>query len=172
MDRKEIRRGDIYHADLNPVYGSEQGGYRPVLIIQNNRGNQHSPTVIISAITSRPKTELPTHVPIKDIRGLEKDSFVLLEQIRTLDKRRLNDYVGHLNQEQMVKVDRALRTSTGIKKLDKPVLMCLCPMCAKIFYNSSEHFIIRADQNQKIKETCMFCNVRQGYDYLIRKKYY
>ena len=172
VEEQEMRRGDIYHADLNPIFGSEQGGYRPVLIIQNNRGNQHSPTVIVAAITSRPKTKLPTHVPINGIRGLEKESFVLLEQIRTVDKRRLDDYVGRLNQDQMNKIEKALRTSMEIKKLDKPVLMCLCPVCAKPFYNSKEHFIIRADRDQTIKETCMFCNVRQGYDYLIRKKYY
>ena len=146
MGKKEVQRGEIYHADLNPVFGSEQGGYRPVLIIQNNRGNRHSPTVIIAAITSRPKTKLPTHVLIRGIEGLEKESFVLLEQIRTLDKLRLEDYVGKLNREQMMKVDKALRSSTGIKKLDKPILMCLCPVCAKPFYNSKEHFIIRADQ--------------------------
>lgn len=172
MERKVIRRGEVYHADLNPVYGSEQGGYRPVLIIQNNRGNKHSPTVIIAAITSRPKTKLPTHVPINEITGLEKESFVLLEQIRTLDKGRLDDYIGRLNREQMLKVDKALRTSVEIRKLDKPIFMCLCPVCAKSFYSSKEHFIIRSDRNQTIKETCMFCNVRQGYDYLIRKKYY
>lgn len=172
VEEQEMRRGEIYHADLNPVIGSEQGGYRPVLIIQNNRGNQHSPTVIVAAITSQPKTKLPTHVPINGISGLEKESFVLLEQIRTVDKRRLDDYVGRLNRDQMNRVEKALRTSMEIKKLDKPVLMCLCPVCAKPFYNSKEHFIIRADQDQIIKETCMFCNVRQGYDYLIRKKYY
>ena len=171
MGKKEVQRGEIYHADLNPVFGSEQGGYSPVLIIQNNRGNRHSPTVIIAAITSRPKTKLPTHVLIRGIEGLEKESFVLLEQIRTLDKLRLEDYVGKLNREQMMKVDKALRSSTGIKKLDKPILMCLCPVCAKPFYNSKEHFIIRADQVQQIKEVCMFCNSRKGYDYLIRKKY-
>lgn len=172
MERTEIQRGDIYHADLNPIFGSEQGGYRPVLVIQNNRGNKHSPTVIIAAITSRPKAKLPTHVAIQGIKGLEKDSFVLLEQIRTLDKRRLDDYVGKLNQEQMLQVDKALRSSTGMRKLDKPILMCLCPVCAKPFYHSKEHFIIRSDQNQKIKDVCMFCNTRKGYDYLIRKKYH
>ena len=122
VEEQEVRRGEIYHADLNPVFGSEQGGYRPVLIIQNNRGNRHSPTVIVAAITSRPKTKLPTHVPINGIKGLEKESFVLLEQIRTLDKGRLDDFVGRLNREQMIKVDKALRTSMEIKKLDKPIL--------------------------------------------------
>lgn len=172
MEEREIRRGDIYHADLNPIFGSEQGGYRPVLIIQNNMGNKYSPTVIVAAITSQPKTKLPTHVPLKEIAGLEKHSVVLLEQVRTIDKRRLDDYVGTLDRQLMLRVDKALRSSTGVKKLDKPILMCLCPVCAKPFYESSEHYIKRADREQKAKERCMFCNVRQGYDYLIRKKYH
>ena len=172
MEEREIRRGDIYHADLNPILGSEQGGYRPVLIIQNNTGNKYSPTVIVAAITSQPKTKLHTHVPLKEIAGLEKHSVVLLEQVRTIDKKRLDDYVGTLDRQLMLKVDKALRSSTGVKKLDKPILMCLCPVCAKPFYESSEHYIKRADREQKAKERCMFCNVRQGYDYLIRKKYH
>lgn len=171
MEEREINRGDIYHADLNPIFGSEQGGYRPVLVIQNNRGNQYSPTVIIAAITSKPKTKLPTHVPLKQMTGLEKDSVVLLEQVRTVDKRRLDNYVGRLETEQMLKVDEALCSSMGIRRLDKPILMSLCPICAKGFYESREYFIKRADKNQSIKEKCMLCNVRQGYDYLIRKKY-
>lgn len=172
MEERRIRRGDIYHADLNPVFGSEQGGYRPVLVIQNDIGNQYSPTVIIAAITSKPKSKLPTHVAIPaDIKGLEKDSVVLLEQLRTLDKRRLDGYIGTLDRRQMLKIDEALCSSTGLRKLDKPILMCLCPVCAKPFYDSEEHFIKRADKNQSSKETCMFCNVRQGYDYLIRKNH-
>ena len=172
MEERKIRRGDIYHADLNPVFGSEQGGYRPVLVIQNNRGNQYSPTVIVAAITSRPKSKMPTHVPIPaDMQGLEKDSVVLLEQVRTLDKKRLGDYIGTLDRQQMMKVDKALCSSTGMRKRDKPILMCLCPICAKPFYDSKEHFIQRADKTQNLKDTCMFCNSRQGYDYLIRKRY-
>ena len=171
MEEREIRRGDIYHANLNPVVGSEQGGYRPVLVIQNNRGNKHSPTVVVAAITSRPKHKMPTHVPLKRMEGLEKDSVVLLEQLRTIDKKRLDDYVGALDRQQMLKVEKALCSSTGMRKLDKPILMCLCPVCAKPFFESKEHFIQRADKNQKLKETCMFCNTRQGYDYYIRKKY-
>lgn len=171
MKEREIKRGDIYHADLNPIFGSEQGGYRPVLIIQNNIGNKYSPTVIVAAITSQPKTKLPTHVPLQGIDGLEKHSVVLLEQVRTIDKRRLDNYVGTLDRQQMVKVDRALCSSTGVKSTDKPLLMCLCTACAKPFYESEEHYIERADRKQKAKERCMFCNVRQGYDYYIRKKY-
>ncbi len=114
---------------------------------------------------------MPTHVPLKGIEGLEKDSVVLLEQLRTVDKKRLDDYVGRLDRQQMLEVEKALCSSTGMRKLDKPILMCLCPVCAKPFFESREHFIQRADKNQKLKETCMFCNVRQGYDYSIRKKY-
>ena len=171
MGERTIRRGDIYHADLNPILGSEQGGYRPVLVIQNNIGNLHSPTVIVAAITSRTKTKMPTHVYLKNIEGLEKDSVVLLEQVRTIDKKRLDDYVGTLDRQQMLQVDKALRSSTGVKKLDKPILMFLCPVCAKPFYESREHFITRANKEQNEKEICMYCNVRRGYDYLIRKKY-
>ena len=172
MKERIIQRGDIYHADLNPIFGSEQGGYRPVLVIQNNRGNQYSPTVIVAAITSRPKHKLPTHVPLRDMEGLEKDSVVLLEQIRTLDKKRLNNYVGKVDKGQMLKVDKALCVSVGVKKLAKPFLICLCQVCAKPFYSSENYFLKRADENQNTKEMCMFCNVRQGYDYLIRKKYH
>lgn len=168
MREKKIRRGDIYHADLNPVFGCEQGGYRPVLIIQNNRGNQYSPTVIVAAITSRPKHKLPIHVALKEIDGLEKDSVALLEQIRTLDKNRLGDYVGTLDRQQMKKIDKALCSSTGIRKSDKPILMSLCPLCAKPFYESENYYIKRAEQKEK--EICMFCNIRKGQEYLIKRK--
>ena len=172
MEERKIQRGDIYHADLNPVFGSEQGGYRPVLVIQNNRGNTHSPTVIVAAITSQPKTKLPTHVPIPaEMRGLEKESVVLLEQLRTVDKKRLENYVGRLDYTIMKKINKALHSSVALPKQDKPILLCLCPVCAKPFYESKEHFIKRMDKNQKIKDLCMFCNTRSGYDYLIRKKY-
>jgi len=128
-------------------------------------------TVIVAAVTSQPKTKLPTHVILRDRKGLEKNSVVLLEQVRTIDKSRLREYVGILDKQQMLKVDKALRTSTGVRKLDKPLLLCLCPVCAKVFYESPEHFIKRADYGQQKKEVCMFCQSRKGYDYLIRKKY-
>lgn len=105
----QIRRGDIYYADLSPVVGSEQGGVRPVLVIQNDVGNRHSPTVICAAITSRMnKAKLPTHVEIDAKRyRIVKDSVVLLEQIRTIDKQRLKDYVCRVDKELMRKVDEA-----------------------------------------------------------------
>ena len=111
-----IRRGDIYYADLSPVVGSEQGGLRPVLIIQNDVGNKYSPTVIAAAITSRmSKARLPTHIDIyADRVGLAKDSVILLEQIRTLDKRRLKEKMGHLDDDVMDHVNTAIAISFGL----------------------------------------------------------
>jgi mRNA interferase MazF len=111
-----VKRGDIYYADLSPVVGSEQGGLRPVLIIQNDVGNRYSPTVIAAAITSRlGKTRLPTHIDVFANRvGLVKDSVILLEQVRTLDKRRLKEKMGHLDESTMQKVDRAIAVSVGL----------------------------------------------------------
>ncbi len=111
-----VRRGDIYYADLSPVVGSEQGGIRPVLIVQNDVGNRHSPTVIAAAITSRQdKARLPTHIQVNTIgSGLARDSVVLLEQIRTLDKQRLREHMGHLDDSAMTRVDQALHISFGL----------------------------------------------------------
>ena len=111
-----IKRGDIFYADLSPVVGSEQGGLRPVLIIQNDVGNKYSPTVIAAAITSRMgKTRLPTHIDVyADRVGLAKDSVILLEQIRTLDKRRLREKMGHLDSAVMNRVNSAIAVSFGL----------------------------------------------------------
>ena len=111
-----VKRGDIYYADLSPVVGSEQGGIRPVIIIQNDIGNKYSPTVIVGAITSQiNKAKLPTHVEISSEEyGLNKDSVVLLEQVRTLDKKRLKEKIGHMTALDMGKVDKALLTSLGL----------------------------------------------------------
>ncbi len=111
---RAIRRGDVFYADLNPVVGSEQGGIRPVLILQNNIGNRYSPTVIVAAITGRPKKLLPTHVFIGCVGGLYKGSFVLLEQIRTLDRRRLGDYAGRISEQKMAEINEALSISVGL----------------------------------------------------------
>ena len=111
-----VKRGDIYYADLSPVVGSEQGGLRPVLIIQNDVGNKYSPTVIAAAITSRlGKTRLPTNIDIyADQVGLARDSVVLLEQVRTLDKRRLKEKMGHLDEGLMTEVNNAIAVSFGL----------------------------------------------------------
>ena len=118
-----VRRGDIFYADLSPVVGSEQGGIRPVLIVQNDVGNKHSPTVIAAAITSRRyKANLPTHIRIDATQsGLVRDSIILLEQVRTLDKRRLREKMGNLDPADMLRVDRALSVSLGIPAADSAV---------------------------------------------------
>ena len=112
-----VKRGEIYYADLSPVVGSEQGGIRPVLIVQNDVGNRHSPTVIAAAITSRlDKAKLPTHISLDAAScGLQRDSIVLLEQIRTIDKKRLKDKMGALDNTAMNRVDNALSISFGLQ---------------------------------------------------------
>lgn len=111
-----IKRGDIYYADLSPVVGSEQGGLRPVLIVQNDVGNRYSPTVIAAAITSKMgKTKLPTHIDIPGQNaGLSKDSVILLEQVRTIDKQRLKEKMGHLDRVTMNSVNNAIQVSFGL----------------------------------------------------------
>ena len=122
-----IKRGDIFYADLSPVIGSEQGGLRPVLIIQNDIGNKYSPTVIAAAITSKTgKTKLPTHIDVlrseeseRDY-GLARDSVILLEQVRTIDKRRLKEHMGHLDNATMQKVNTAISVSFGLDYTEEP----------------------------------------------------
>ncbi len=117
MDNSIVRRGEIYYADLSPVVGSEQGGMRPVLIVQNDVGNRYSPTVIAAAITSQQnKARLPTHIEIEArTYGLSKNSVVLLEQMRTLDKRRLRERMGCLDEKAMQRVDGAIAVSLGLR---------------------------------------------------------
>jgi hypothetical protein len=127
VNQVTIKRGDIFYADLSPVVGSEQGGLRPVLIIQNDVGNKYSPTVIAAAITSKlGKSKLPTHIEVfreaspgeTENAGLSRDSVVLLEQIRTLDKQRLKEKMGHLDDNMMIRVDNAITISFGLSKQD------------------------------------------------------
>jgi Growth inhibitor len=115
--KKRILRGNIYYADLTPVVGSEQGGVRPVLIIQNNKGNKYSPTTVVAAITSKAvKVDLPIHFVIEEEYVNGKESTILLEQIRTIDKQRLQNYIGTLPQAMMQEVDKALAVSLGLNR--------------------------------------------------------
>lgn len=173
---QDCSRGDMFFADLSPIIGSEQGGRRPIVVIQNNIGNQHSPTVIVAAITSRiaTKTKLPVHVELPCGLGLEKNSIALLEQIRTIDKSRLEDYIGKLNERTMQRIDKSLGVSVGLShKIDwsKGIELCLCGRCASDFYNVPGHYIKRVDKDQKVKETCTYCNSMLGYDYIIVQEY-
>lgn len=114
--KRKYKRGEIYYADLSPVVGSEQGGYRPVLILQNNKGNKYSSTVIVASITSRlSKHRLPTHVDMSSIR-LKKHSIALLEQLRTIDKARMKEYIGKATKAEMKEIEAALLISVGIKE--------------------------------------------------------
>jgi mRNA interferase MazF len=184
---EQVFRGQMYFANLDPVIGSEQGGTRPVLVIQNDVGNRHSPTIIVAPITTQvKKTWLPTHVEVPPFWGLPEQSMAMLEQVRTIDKSRFGDYVGCLGDEVMDHIDEALGISVGINgpddrghekdhdpQADEPdeLVLTLCGPCLQQFITSPEHVVKRVDPMQK-KETCMYCNVRSGYDYRIiqRKK--
>jgi mRNA interferase MazF len=182
---ERVLRGQMYYADLNPVIGSEQGGIRPVLVIPNNVGNRHSPTIIVAPITTQvKKTWLPTHIGIPPFFGLPQQSMAMLEQVRTIDRSRLGEYVGHLDDDVMDYIDEALGISVGLSALlgqDRPIqremhtphesapgelVLTLCGDCLRQVINSHEHIVKRVDPMQK-KETCMYCNVRYGYDYRI-----
>ena len=171
---KTYMRGDIYYADLPDSIGSEQKGPRPVVIIQNNMGNKYSPTVIVAAITSKAdvKPRLPTHYYIEKLDGLEWPSIILMEQIRTIDKRRLDGYIGHLSKEHITGMNHALAVSINlIEDVPNPLIMCLCQTCADNFRSEGNNFLRRIDPYQTECNTCTCCNCRKGYDYeLIPKK--
>lgn len=189
----EIFRGQVYFIDLGERIGSEQSGMRPVVIVQNDTGNRHSPTVIVVPITSQiKKADMPTHISLRSGHGLEEDSIALCEHVNTIDKQRLLDYVGRITTLELRQVDRALAISVGlVESYNKPwidgprlkprmdesdteatdeLMLCLCPTCASQFYNSPEHIIRRVNPLQTDKEDCTYCNVRKGVDYRIIKK--
>lgn len=166
-------RGDMYYADLGKGIGSEQEGYRPVVIIQNNVGNKHSPTVIIASITSQKdaKAKLPTHYYLNAENGLEQPSIVLLEQLRTVDKRRLGDFIGRLSEKHIHGINHALAVSIGlIESVPKKLILCLCSACADNFYGTGAYSLRRIVPQQAEKDTCTYCNQRKGYDYEIIPK--
>lgn len=173
----EIHRGDIFFADLSPVVGSEQDGFRPVLVIQNDVGNNHSPTVIVAPISSQiKKTDQPTHVLLPSDLELPEESMVMLEQIRTVDRLRLDRYITTADDQTMRSVNKAIRVSLGLvppRSTPRPnaMILCLCPTCASFFYQSKDHFIRRVDPKAKTKEPCDYCRLRQGYDYSIAPTY-
>lgn len=172
MNRTYLR-GDIYYADLEQGVGSEQEGYRPVVIIQNNVGNKHSPTVIVAAITSRKKgrEKLPTHYYIGADCGLERQSVILLEQLRTVDKHRLDKYIGRLDKKHLSGLDHALAVSLDLNHYNSDALiMSLCGVCADNFRDTDAYFLHRIDPGQTEKEICTYCSQRRGYEYVVVKK--
>ena len=170
---RTYHRGDMYYADLGRGIGSEQEGYRPVLIIQNDTGNKHSPTVIVAAISSKvdAKAKLPTHYLLKAENGLELPSLVLMEQLRTIDKRRLETYIGHLEEQHIRRLNRALAVSVGlIEETSKNLIMCLCPACANNFYGTGSYYLRRVHPGRVEKDICTYCGQRPGFDYEVVKK--
>lgn len=168
--KRRYYRGDIYFADLGRGIGSEQHGRRPVVIIQNNTGNRFSPTVIVAAVSSRvgAKAKLPTHYYLGTVDGLDAPSIVLLEQLRTVDKRRLTKYIGRLENTQMLLLDRALAVSVGLTKPKKKMELCLCRTCADNFRDAGIYDLRRVSEPYEKHEVCSYCNVRMGVEYEIR----
>ena len=178
----QIRRGQMYYAGLDPVVGSEQGGIRPVLVLQNDTGNHFSTTLIVAPITGHvKKMAQPTHVGIPPRFGLPCRSMVMLEQLRTIDRIRLGDYVGCLDGGLMARIDEALQISVGLRQMPgdqlkekntetEELFLCLCPTCAQQFYDSPNHIIRRADPLQRDREYCDYCQVRRGYDFRIIRR--
>ena len=162
-----IRRGQIYLAGLDPVVGSEQGGVRPVLVIQNNVGNRHAGTVVVAALTSRCKPGLPTHVALPAGVGAAAGSTVMLEQIRTIDKSRLLRSLGSLDRVLMRRVDAAIAVSLGLRGTAD--VMTLCGRCARTFRNDGGYEVTRVDPGQQSGESCAYCGSRAGYDYFVEK---
>ena len=165
MKKRKIKRGDIYYAYLNPVIGSEQGDCRPVLIVQNNTGNEHSPTVIITPLTRNlRKNPLPTHVLLPKSCGLDRDSLVLAEQIRTIDRSRLSNYIGRIDRETQSAVDNALAVCIGLEKKRPPkgemLVLTLCPRCEAAFRNN-EYLLVKKGWRE-IREDCDFCKAAKG----------
>lgn len=170
---KTYLRGDMYYADLGRGIGSEQEGYRPVVIIQNNTGNKYSPTVIVAAISSKvdAKAKLPTHYLLKAESGLELPSLVLLEQLRTIDKKRLETYIGRLEEKHIRRINHALAVSVGlIEEVPENLIMCLCPACANNFYGTGSYYLRRVNPAQRERDICTYCNQRPGFDYEVVKR--
>ena len=167
MERK-YNRGEMYYAQLGDGIGSEQKGRRPVVIIQNDIGNTYSPTLIVAAITSEiyGKSQLPTHYFLKANNGLQKDSFILLEQIRTIDKARIGKYIGRIPAVHIPQIDRALRISIGLNNKDKTKIW-LCDTCAKKIRSTGVFSITHSTRFVSRKESCYLCRKRSGEQYHI-----
>ena len=158
LDTK-IKRGDIYFADLNPVVGSEQGDERPVLVVQNNIGNEHSPTIVVAPLTGNlRKNPLPTHVFIPKCHRLDKDSIALIEQIRTIDRSRISDFIGKLSDRLIPALDKALAICVGIEKRrthkGDVLFLSLCRSCESSF-RSSGYLLVKKGW-QEVKDNCDF----------------
>jgi len=165
MNSRQIMRGDMFYANLNPTVGSEQGDNRPVLVVQNNAGNTHSPTVVVVPITRNlNKKAMPTHVLLPQSSGLDSESLALVEQIRTIDRSRLTGYIGRIGGNEQAEIDSALLVCVGIEKRRSPkgemMTLTLCHRCENGFRESG--YVLVKKGWQEHLETCDFCKVRQG----------
>ena len=170
---KPYLRGDMYYADLGRGIGSEQEGHRPVVIIQNNIGNKHSPTVIVAAISSKVgvKPKLPTHYFINAENGLELPSIILLEQLRTIDKQRLTKYIGRLDQGHIRGMNHALAVSIGlIEPIPNKLTLCLCSACANAFRGTGAFILQEITSGSAEKRLCAYCGNNPGTDYSVTAK--
>lgn len=170
---KPFVRGAMFYAELGSYVGSEQSGFRPVIIIQNNIGNRRSSTVIVAAISSRisTKAQLPTHYYIGTESGLEQPSIVLLEQIRTVDKMRLGNYIGRLTPKQMEGLDRALAISVGfIQPPQRKIKLFLCKACAEKFSSTGAYQLRKIATESAAEVFCSCCNQRLGLRYKLLLK--
>ena len=162
-------RGQLYYADLSKGVGSEQEGYRPVLIIQNDVGNKYSPTVIVAVVTNKggEKPKLPPHyLREENTVGLTAPSIVRLGQLRTLDKRRWERYIGGVDSCHIREINRALAVSVGLmEEMPENLIMCLCPTCANNFYGTGSYFLRRVNTDSSEKDICTYCGQRRGFDY-------
>lgn len=166
----QVVRGDVFLADLDPVCGRELGGTRPVLIVQNNTGNNRSATTIAAAISQMHRPSHPTHVALYGVTGLKPDSVVLLEQIRTIDEKRLKTKLGSLDSKRMHLVDIALMASLGIRLASRePMLMTLCPNCAQSFRDAGGYTLRQVDPRPDAMERCTVCSIRTGYDFEVTR---
>jgi len=165
LKEKKISRGDIYFANLNPVVGSEQGDYRPALVVQNNTGNTYSPTIVIVPITRNlNKKPLPTHVIIPQSCGFDVDCLALAEQIRTVDRSRLGNYIGRIGGDVQAQVDTALSVCVWLEERRSPkgemMLLTLCDRCENDFLDSG--YILFKKGWQDVREECDFCKIGRG----------
>lgn len=172
---KPYYRGELYYADLGKGIGSEQEGYRPVVIIQNNMGNKYSPTIIVAPVTTNheAKAKLPTHCYIGAESGLDTSSVILLEQLRTIDKKRLGNYIGLLNRSHLQQLNQALAVSIQLTEASvNRISICLCSTCAKKFSGMGAFSLQQRNHSQKTKELCSACKQRPGvgYDMIQRKR--
>ena len=175
-DFRDEYRGEYNQMLLDKATGANgiiQEKYRPVLILQNNTGNKYSPTVIVAAISSKvdAKAKLPTHYILQAENGLELPSLVLLEQLRTIDKKRLGAYIGHLEEKHIRKINHALAVSVGlIEEVPENLIMCLCPACANNFYGTGSYYLRRVHPDRVEKNICTYCGQRPGFDYEVVKR--